>query len=82
MSLPDPKWRSTALKSNRTLRMSGNYGFDPLNRISTAGALSFDIDRTSNRWHQNPSGAQISFDAATNRIASGNGVTYDAGCPR
>jgi RHS repeat-associated protein len=55
-----------------------NYGFDPLNRISTAGALTFDIDRTANRWHQNPTGAQISFDPATNRIASGNGVTYDA----
>jgi RHS repeat-associated protein len=55
-----------------------NYGYDPLNRISTAGGLSFDIDRNANRWHQNPTGAQISFDPATNRIASGNGVTYDA----
>ena len=55
-----------------------NYGYDPLNRVATAGELSFDIDRNSNRWHQNPNGAQISFDPATNRIASGNGVTYDA----
>ena len=55
-----------------------NYAYDTLNRISTAGALSFDIDRNANRWHQNPNGTQISFDPATNRIASGNGVSYDA----
>jgi RHS repeat-associated protein len=55
-----------------------NYAYDTLNRVSIAGGFSFDIDRNANRWHQNPSGAQISFDPATNRIASGNGVTYDA----
>ena len=51
-----------------------------MNRLATSGSLSYDTDRNANRWHQNPvgQGAQLGFDIATNRIASGNGVSYDA----
>lgn len=67
--------------------VNGNwmYSYDALNRIAGANKsggtnFTFDIDRNSNRWHQNPSGqgAQLSFDNTTNHVASGNGVTYDA----
>ncbi len=64
--------------ANDSANGNWTYAFDQLNRISGAGTFSFDIDAFSNRWHQNPSGAQLSFDTSTNRIAGGNGVTYDA----
>ena len=65
--------------------VNGNrgYSYDALNRIAGANKsggtnLTFDVDRNANRWHQNPSGAQVAFDAATNQVGSGSGVTYDA----
>lgn len=64
--------------ANDSANGNWTYTYDPLDRIGSAGTLGFEIDSFSNRWHQNPSGAQLSFDTATNRIASGNGVTYDA----
>jgi RHS repeat-associated protein len=69
--------------TNDSVNGSWSYGYDALNRIASANKsggtnLSFDIDRNANRWHQNPNGTQVGFNSATNQIASGNGVTYDA----
>jgi RHS repeat-associated protein len=68
-----------------TAGVNGNwsYTYDVLGRTNAANqtggtSLNFDVDRNSNRWHQNPNGAQLGFDISSNQIASGNGVTYDA----
>src|SRR5215471_262534 len=71
--------------ANDSVNGNWTYSYDALGRAANANKsggtnFSFDTDRNANRWHQNPSGqgAQLSFDAATNHVASGNGVTYDA----
>ena len=71
--------------ANDSVNGNWTYSYDPLSRIAGANKsggtnFSFDVDRNANRWHQNPvgQGAQLSFDATTNHIATGNGVTYDA----
>jgi RHS repeat-associated protein len=74
---------SNITAANDSVNGNWSYGYDALNRIASANKsggtnLSFDIDRNGNRWHQNPAGAQVSFDQTTNQIASGNGVSYDA----
>jgi RHS repeat-associated protein len=74
---------SSITAANDSVNGNWNYSYDALNRIASANKsggtnLSFDIDRNGNRWHQNPAGAQVSFDQTTNQIASGNGVSYDA----
>jgi RHS repeat-associated protein len=74
---------SSLAGANDSVNGNWSYGYDALNRIASASqtggsSLSFDIDRNGNRWHQNPNGTQVGFNSATNQIASGNGVTYDA----
>ena len=74
---------SAITAANDSVNGNWTYSYDPLNRMSSAsqsgGAnLTFDTDRNGNRWHQNPTGAQLGFDTTSNQIASGNGVTYDA----
>jgi len=74
------------LGTNENANGNWAYTYDALGRISTANksggaSLSYDIDRNSNRWHQNPVGSgglYGSFNQATNQVASGNGVTYDS----
>ncbi|HET6841442.1 MAG TPA: RHS repeat-associated core domain-containing protein [Candidatus Angelobacter sp.] len=71
--------------ANDSVNGSWTYSYDALNRLAGANksggtSFTFDVDRNANRWHQNPvgQGAQLGFNAGTNQIASGNGVTYDA----
>ena len=68
--------------ANDSVNGNWSYSYDALNRIAGANKaggtnFTFDVDRNSNRWHETP-GAQLPFDSTTNRIASGNGITYDA----
>lgn len=74
------------LGTNESANGNWTYTYDTLGRVATANksggtSLSYDVDRNSNRWHQNPVGSgglYGSYNQATNQIASGNGVTYDA----
>ena len=67
------------LTANDSVNGNWTYGYDGLNRLSTAGktgqAFSYVYDRYGNRTQENP-GSQFSFDAH-NHITYPSGYVYD-----
>ncbi len=79
------------LTANDSVNANWTYSYDDFNRLVRAEPsgqtywYTYEYDRFGNRWHQSLGGTggppgnvvNLSFDA-NNRIAPGNGVSYDA----
>ncbi len=82
---------SNVLTANDSVNGNWTYGYDEFNRLIRATPsgqtywYTYDYDRFGNRWHQSLGGTggppgnvvDLAF-GANNRIAPGNGVSYDA----
>ncbi len=82
---------SNVLTANDSVNANWAYGYDDFNRLIRATPsgqtywYTYEYDRFGNRWHQSLGGAggppgnvvNLSFDG-NNRVAPGNGVSYDA----